>query len=106
MERLISRIKYRKELFTIYHPQTDERTEKTNQSVEKILRIHCNHFQNDWVKWIFMVEFNDNKTFFIPRIGFNPDTTNYGFIRERLLDTKTENISKKLRYCSNMVPNN
>ena len=65
MERLISRIKYRKELFTIYHPQTDERTEKTNQSVEKRLRIHCNHFQNDWVKCIFMVEFNYNKTFSI-----------------------------------------
>jgi hypothetical protein len=35
-------------LFTAYHPQTDEQTERMNQEIEKILRIFVNYAQDDW----------------------------------------------------------
>jgi transposase InsO family protein len=33
---------------TAYHPQTDGQSERTNQTMEAILRIFCNHQQDNW----------------------------------------------------------
>jgi len=35
-------------LSTVYHPQTDSQTERTNQELEQYLRIYVNHRQNNW----------------------------------------------------------
>src|SRR4051794_26252023 len=47
-------------LSTAYHPQTDDQTERTNQSLEQYLRIYCNYQQDDWVAWLPLAEFHLN----------------------------------------------
>ena len=42
-------------LSTAYHPQTDGQSERTNQTMEGLLRIFCNHQANDWAKWLPLV---------------------------------------------------
>lgn len=41
-----------KRLSTAYHPETDGQTERTNQTVEEILRLHCSYHQTDWDTWL------------------------------------------------------
>ena len=42
-------------LSTAYHPQTDGQLERTNQMMEGLLRIFCNHQANNWVEWLSVV---------------------------------------------------
>ena len=44
-------------LSTAYHPQTDGQSERTNQTMEGLLRIFCNHQANDWVKWLPLIQY-------------------------------------------------
>ena len=44
-------------LSTAYHPQTDGQSERTNQTMEDLLRIYCNHQQNDWSEWLALVQY-------------------------------------------------
>ncbi len=62
--------------------------------------------QNDWIKWISMIEFSNNFNIFLitsmtffyfnkefhSRISFNSDTTNYETTYERLEARKADNI--------------
>jgi len=41
---------------TAFHPQTDGQTEQMNASMEHYLRVLVNHQQDDWVKWLPLVE--------------------------------------------------
>ncbi len=47
-------------LFIIYHSQTDDQSEQVNQNVEWYFRFFCSYMQNDWFKWLLMIEFVDN----------------------------------------------
>jgi transposase InsO family protein len=42
---------------TAYHPQTDGQSERTNQTMEAILRIFCNHQQDNWADWLPIVQY-------------------------------------------------
>jgi hypothetical protein len=42
---------------TAYHPQTDGQSEWTNQNVETVLRIFCNHAQDNWREWLPIVQY-------------------------------------------------
>ena len=44
-------------LSTAYHPQTDGKTERTNQEIEQYLRAFCSYRQDDWVQWLPIAEF-------------------------------------------------
>ena len=44
-------------LSTAYHPQTDGQSERTNQEVEQALRTVVSKHQDDWAKWLPVVEF-------------------------------------------------
>ena len=44
-------------LSTAYHPQTDGQSERTNQMMEALLQIFCNHQANDWAKWLLVVQY-------------------------------------------------
>ena len=44
-------------LSTAYHPQTDGQSERTNQMMEGLLRIFCNHQANDWAEWLSVVQY-------------------------------------------------
>lgn len=47
---------------TAYHPQTDGKTERVNQTLEQYLRLFVNHHQDDWVRWLPIAEFCYNNT--------------------------------------------
>ena len=42
---------------TIYHPQMDSQSERTNQTMEGLLRIFCNHQADNWAKWLAVVQY-------------------------------------------------
>ena len=45
---------------TAFHPQTDGQTERTNRTLEQILRIYVSYKQNDWDKYLSTAEFAYN----------------------------------------------
>ncbi len=93
-------------LFIIYHSQIDDQSKRVNQNVKRYLRFFCSYMQNDWFKWLFMIEFVDNNVLssvifltlffmnknFHPRMSFNLDIIEYESTRERLQIAWVENI--------------
>ena len=45
---------------TTYHPQTDGKTERVNQILEDMLRMHVIHQPNKWEDYLPLVEFSYN----------------------------------------------
>ncbi len=97
-------------LFTVYHLQIDDQSERVNQNVERYLRFFCLYMQNDWAKLLLMIEFVDNNALFSAifstsfflnkdfhsRMSFELDVIEYESSRERLQTTKVENISEHM----------
>ncbi len=93
-------------LFIIYHSQIDDQSEQVNQNVEWYLYFFCLYMQNDWFKWLLMIEFVNNNAlssiiflilFFMNKsfhshMSFNSDIIKYESTRERLQITWVENI--------------
>jgi len=66
-----------------YHPQTDGQTERTNQELEKYLRMYVNHRQNNWSEWLATAEFAfNNKVYTVTKMSLFK--VNYG--REPRMD--------------------
>ena len=42
---------------TAYHPQTDGQSKRTNQTMEGLLRIFCNHQADNWAEWLAVVQY-------------------------------------------------
>ncbi len=103
---LCKRLRITASLFTVYHSEINDQLKWVNQNVERELRIYCNYMQNNWVKWISMMKFNDNFNIFSITsmilfyfnkefhswMSFNSDTTDYEMTHERLEARKTDNI--------------
>jgi hypothetical protein len=64
--------------FTVYHPQTDRQSERTNQEVENALRVVVSYQQDDWVDWLPMIEFAPNN-WYKESLGTTPFYGNYSF---------------------------
>ena len=47
---------------TAYHPQTDGQTERTNRTLEQMLRIYVSYKQDDWDQHLALAEFACNNT--------------------------------------------
>ena len=47
-------------LSTVYHPQTDGTTERTNQEIEAYLSIYCASHPEDWAQSLHTLEFTHN----------------------------------------------
>jgi hypothetical protein len=107
---LCERLRIQANLSTAYHPETDGQSERANQDVKRGLRTYCNYMQDDWAKWLPMVEFSDNNNTssatsispfylnkgFHPRMSFGPNTATYESTRERLLALKADDIAKRM----------
>ena len=92
--------------FTVFHFQSNESSKRVNQNVETYLRKYYNYMQDDWAKWLIMIEFSNNDRLskvtklifffanknFHSRITFKSNDITYNFIRKRLLVVKAENI--------------
>ena len=50
----------KRKLSTAYHPQTDGKTERMNQTMETYLRIYCNKQKNNWVSLLPMAQLAHN----------------------------------------------
>ncbi len=97
-------------LFIVYHLQINDQSERVNQNVERHLWFFCSYMQNDWSKWLLMIEFVDNNIlssviflilFFInksfhSRMNFNSDIIKYESIHERLQINRVKNISEQM----------
>ncbi len=105
-QSLCKRLKITASLSTAYHSEIDDQSKQANQDVEWILRIYCNYMQNDWAKWLSMIEFSKNFNIFLiismtsfyfnknfhSRMSFNSDTTDYKTTREHLEARKANDI--------------
>ncbi len=93
-------------LSTVYHSEINDQLKRANQNVERELRIYCNYMQNDWAKWLSMIEFSENFNIFLiismtsfyfnknfhSRMSFDSNTTNYETIHEHLEAKKADDI--------------
>ena len=72
-----------------YHPEGDGQTERTNQTLEQILRVYCNYQQDNWSELLPLAEFAYNNaphsstgvSPFFANKGFNP-TLNPQLLRD------------------------
>jgi len=90
-------------LSTVYHPETDGQTERTNQELEQYLRMYVNHRQNNWAEWLATAEFAFNNKIHTatkmspfqvncgrePRMGFD--------IRKKGKNEKVEEFVKEMK---------
>ena len=53
---LLSMLRIKLKMLTIFHPQTNEQTKKTNQSLKQYLRHYINSAQSNWVELLFMTQ--------------------------------------------------
>ncbi len=103
---LCKRLDINLQLFTVYHSQINNQSERVNQNVERYLWFFCSYMQNDWAKLLLMIEFINNNalfsvifsiSFFLNKdfhshISFELDVIKYESFRERLQMTKVKNI--------------
>ncbi len=97
-------------LFTVYHSQINDQSERVNQNIERYFWSFCLYMQNDWAKLLLMIEFVDNNalfsvifsiSFFLnkdfhSRMSFELDVSEYESFHERLQMTKVENTSEHM----------
>ncbi len=109
---LCLRLNIKMKLFTNYHLQIDDQTEKANQNVKWYLRSYCSYMQDDWFTWLFMVEFVDNNvilssieqsTFFLnksfhPHMSFDSNSIKYEITQARIKADKAENIFEHMKW--------
>ncbi len=97
-------------LFIIYHLQINNQSERVNQNIKWYLWFFCSYMQNNWSKWLFMIEFVNNNVlslvifltlFFMNKnfhshMNFNSDIIEYESIRERLQINWVKNIFEQM----------
>jgi hypothetical protein len=89
-KRICQMLKINVKLFTTFHSETDDQSEIVNQKIKRYLRNYCNYQQNDWSKWLSMIEFVFNaviSTF----IELSIFMTNYEFESRMSFDSSDSN---------------
>jgi transposase InsO family protein len=59
-KELCAQLEIKQNMSSAYHPQTDGQSERTNQTVEMILQIFCNHQQDKWADWLKIAQYMIN----------------------------------------------
>jgi hypothetical protein len=59
-ETICKMLKIKAKLFIAFHSETNEQSEIFNQKMKRYLRVYVNHQQNDWIDWLFMIEYASN----------------------------------------------
>jgi len=78
MRAIYKRLGIKPSFSTAYHPQTDGKTERINQSIEQYLRLFCNHAMDNWSDLLPLAEFTYNNTV-NASTGLTPFFANYGY---------------------------
>jgi len=109
---LCLRLNIKVKLFTDYHLQIDDQTERANQNVKRYLQSYCSYMQDDWFAWLFMIEFVNNNaisssikqsTFFLNKnfhshMSFDLNLIEYEIIQVRIKADKAKNIFKHMKW--------
>jgi hypothetical protein len=74
---LFKRLGTQLRMSTSHHPETDGQTERTNRTVEEMLRAFVNYKQNNWDEYLALVEFAYNNSI-QASTGVTPFFANYG----------------------------
>ncbi len=107
---LCKRLSISLQLFIVYHLWINDQSERVNQNVERYLRFFCLYMQNNWFKWLLMIEFVNNNIlssviflifFFMNKnfhshMSFDSDIIEYESTRERLQINWVKNISEQM----------
>jgi transposase InsO family protein len=56
-------LRVKQKLSTAFHPQTDGRTERQNQTMEQYLRSFCATRPQDWAKWLALAQLAHNNAY-------------------------------------------
>ena len=59
-DKLNRMLEIKSKMLTVFHPQTDEQTERVNQKLEQYLRMFIDHRQEQWPDWLETAEFAYN----------------------------------------------
>ena len=109
---LCLRLNIKMKLFTDYHSQINDQTERANQNVKWYLQSYCSYMQDDWFIWLFMTDFINynaisssfeqsafflNKSFH-SRMSFNLNSTEYEITRARIEASKAKNIFEHMKW--------
>ena len=78
MKALYQALDVKRNLFTVFHPQTNGQTKRINQTLEQYLCMYCNHLQSNWVDLLPMASFAYNNKIFAST-GHSPFFLNYGY---------------------------
>ncbi len=109
---LCLRLNIKMKLFTDYHSQTDDQTERANQNVKRYLRSYCSYMQDDWFAWLSMTEFVDNNaisssieqsTFFLNKnfhshMSFDSNSIEFEITRAKIEAGKAKNIFEHMKW--------
>jgi hypothetical protein len=76
----------------VYHPQTDEQSKRTNQSVEIVLRYHLIISIKNWSSHLFIIQFYMNNSTFTTTEKSSNEIV-YGFISVNSLDMTKDIIA-------------
>src|SRR5437660_1202828 len=90
-EGLCGLLSIKRRLSTAFHPQTDGRTERVNQTLETYLRtfINYDHDQDDWNQLLPHAEFAYNNSYTVS-IKMTPFYANYGYHPKTILPIDQE----------------
>jgi len=77
-EEFMQLLGIRPRMSTAFHPQTDGKTERLNQTIEAYLQAFTSKEQDDWARLLPMAEFAYNNSTTMGN-GVSPFYTNYGF---------------------------
>jgi hypothetical protein len=78
LRALYKRLGIKPSFSTAYHPQTDGKAERVNQSIEQYLRLFCNHAMDNWTDLLPLAEFVFNNSV-NASTGMTPFYANYGY---------------------------
>lgn len=77
-ETLHGRLGISLDMSTPYHPQTDGQTERTNRTMEQLLRPYVNELGTNWALHLPLIEFGYNNAY-QASIGMSPFKADLGF---------------------------
>ena len=106
--------------FIVWHFEIDDQSEIANKKVEIHFRQYCVYMQNNWFKWLFMIEFVDNNKLFVVidmfsffvnknfnfRMIIDFNEIFYEFTRKRFLIVKAKNIIDIMTNILKLMQNN
>ena len=92
-------------LSTAYHPQMDGQSERTNQTMEELLRIFCNHQANDWVEWLPVVQYimNSRPSSTTKKVPYELWMGHVSRVHQAIKDPKVPDLAERQKTFRNCV---